>query len=836
MRRGLRFGCAGWRPALILIAALAAFAGDDNRPGRGVARISLIQGDVSVRRGDSGEWVAAAPNAPLVVGDRVLSGAASKAEVQMDYANMVRLAAHSEIRFAELEYERYLLQLASGTITYRILRDSRAEVEISTPSIAVRPLKKGAYRITILPDGSTEVTVRSGEAEIFTPRGSERLRSGRTMVARGSASDPEFQISQAIPRDDWDRWNEGRDRQLERSVTYRYVSPSIYGAEDLDDYGRWVYDPPYGWVWVPNVPLGWAPYRYGRWSWIDWYGWTWISYDPWGWAPFHYGRWYWGPRGWCWWPGAFRAVHYWSPGLVAWIGFGGYRSGVSVGFGFGWGTVGWIPLAPFEPYYPWYGWGRYRGYASRTFGDNSVTIVNNVNVTNVFRNARVAHAITGADPADFNSGRGFRALQLSQGQAERAAWVRGQLPLVPDRSSLRLADRELSSLPRGAEREQFFSRRSPAPIERVSFEEQRRGIEDLARRTFEPGRVAERSVIRESRAAGSTAGSGVEGPAGSLGRSAEERGWRRAESGNTEAGAGLEQGGQSGAGTGWRRVAEPVGGSERRVDRGLTQAEDFNSAQGSRRSSEGGWRRFGEPNPGVRERATVGVNPDPSRGVEGRQSGAEAGGWRRFGGTRENSAGTERSLERDRGAGWRWDDRPVEPRVQERAIGGRTERQWDRDTNSWRRFGQPQIDAPERSQPRVRDNWDGARRPETRLDAPRFDSPRWEQPERGGQEPLRLNPPIVRERTGRDFPQMSPGWDRGSRWENSAPRTERFEGRSPRFEGPRVEARPPMPSGGGLGRGGGMEGGGMRGSVPRGAERGGAGGFRSEGRGGGRNR
>jgi hypothetical protein len=37
----------------------------------GVARVSLIHGDVSTQRGDSGDWSAAALNAPVLAGDRV---------------------------------------------------------------------------------------------------------------------------------------------------------------------------------------------------------------------------------------------------------------------------------------------------------------------------------------------------------------------------------------------------------------------------------------------------------------------------------------------------------------------------------------------------------------------------------------------------------------------------------------------------------------------------------------------------------------------------------------------------------------------------------------------
>ncbi|HLQ75723.1 MAG TPA: hypothetical protein VK210_00110, partial [Terriglobia bacterium] len=40
----------------------------------GVARISLIHGDVSTQRGDSGDWGNATLNSPIVSGDRVSTG------------------------------------------------------------------------------------------------------------------------------------------------------------------------------------------------------------------------------------------------------------------------------------------------------------------------------------------------------------------------------------------------------------------------------------------------------------------------------------------------------------------------------------------------------------------------------------------------------------------------------------------------------------------------------------------------------------------------------------------------------------------------------------------
>ena len=423
-----------------------ADAPDPDSASRGVARISVMNGDVSVRRGDNGDFVAAALNAPLVVGDRVLTGPNSRAEVQFDFANMIRIASDTEIRLSELADRHYQIQLAHGVATFRVLRDSQADVEVSTPQVSIRPKNQGIYRLMVRDDGQSEVTVRSGEVDIFTPRGVETLHTGRTMQVRGTASDPEFQIVGAQGEDEWDHWNAGRDQSLQHAASPRYVSPDVYGTEDLDQYGRWVPDPTYGNVWAPRVAAGWAPYREGRWVWMDYYGWTWVSYDPWGWAPYHYGRWYQSPAyGWCWYPGGigFGVRHHWSPALVAFVGFG------HGGGGFGFGHVGWVPLAPYERFHPWYG----RGFS----GGRGVNITN-VNVYSSYRNARVRNGVTAVDGAGFARGASGRAFT---GDIRQASVVRGQLPITPSRESMRLSDRNVrpGMQSRSTDTQRFFSSR-----------------------------------------------------------------------------------------------------------------------------------------------------------------------------------------------------------------------------------------------------------------------------------------------------------------------------------------------------------------------------------------
>lgn len=661
-------------------------------PGRGVARVSLLHGDVSVRRGDTGEWVAAAVNAPVIVPDSMLTGAGSRAEVQFDSASFIRLAPDTEVRFSELEAGRYQVQLARGTANLSVIRETNADIEISTPNVSVRPRKKGRYRVSVLADETTEITVRSGEAEIYTPSGVEYLKSGRTMLVRGPLSQPEFQIVSAKNRDEWDRWNENRDKDLRNTASYAYVSNDIYGVEDLDPYGRWVNVDPYGWVWSPRVAVGWAPYRYGRWSWIDWYGWTWVSYDPWGWAPYHYGRWFHhGPYGWCWWPGAIRARHYWSPGLVAFFGYGsgsGFHFGVGIGFGFG--RVGWFPLAPYEHYHPWYGHRYYRGYRNGNYIDNSVNIVNNINVRNVYRNARIGNSITAVEGTEFGRGR-VRNIYRA-GDVADARLVRGQLPVVPQRESLRLADREVARPARAAAEARnttFYSRRAAREVDRVPFTEQQRALEQMVRRSSSGSAETSRRVAESGgRGGGSTsldhgaqraAGvpTGRDGEGGGRQTAGRQATTARAGQGTTSDGRAIAGSNRSSRGqssmasradtsaSGWRRFGEAgrsessrTAAAERSAPAGNTarSSEGARSPQSSR--SGGGWRRFGEPSPSGRSSAerSVGVtspsnevgrgNREGRGGEQSAPSSTGRGGWERFGSGRErtqSSRGFERS-------------------------------------------------------------------------------------------------------------------------------------------------------------------------------------------------
>jgi len=373
-------------------------------------------------------------------------------------------------------------------------------------------------------------------------------------------ADPEFRIVPAIAIDEWDRWNEQRDHELLSSHSSRNVPQDVYGTEGMDSSGRWVSDPTYGSVWSPTVGPDWAPYQDGRWVWEDWYGWTWVSNEPWGWAPYHYGRWFYGANyGWCWYPGGGFGPQYWSPGLVAFFGFGGG------GVGFGFGNIGWVALAPFEAMHPWWGAGFYGGFRGGIGGGFT-----NANILASYRNARVTNGVVGVSAADFAAGR-FRNISRVGGEQMRSAGlVRGQLPVAPTAANLRYSSRAVTNIPRSSENVRFFSHNPTAAVQRVPFAEQQRAMQQLSRQPASAAGLSTGGWRRYDGTSSSSAGApraampGAAGTrAGSGAQSAPDRdsGWQRFGEPRASTPRAATYGG-SGYGTA-RPTAQPVGSGYR---------------------------------------------------------------------------------------------------------------------------------------------------------------------------------------------------------------------------------------------------------------------------------
>ncbi|MEX1245167.1 MAG: DUF6600 domain-containing protein, partial [Thermoanaerobaculia bacterium] len=417
-----------------------------------VARVGEVWGDVSFARGDApDDWQPAGRNIPMTLGDRTWT-AGGRLELQVHGGSIVRLGPGTDFAALNLTEDTKQFSLSSGSGFFKIRRlDSYEVFEVDTPNAAITFERPGDYRVDVGRDGDTRVQVRRGRAIIAAGGGQVGLDAGEAMTVDGFDT-PRYDIIGLSRFDDWDRWNEERDRRYARVRSYDYVSADISGVHDLDVYGRWSQIPSYGWVWSPrSVASSWAPYRAGRWIWQDPWGWTWVSSEPWGWAPYHYGRWVVHSSRWYWVPVAPRvSVVAYSPALVAFVGGG---PGFSVSVGFGSGYVGWFPLAPRDPFLPW--WGHRQASV-------------NVNVTNITYVNRTY--ITVVNETTFVQGRAVAANRVRDravvSRISNAPVVRGTIPIVPTRESIRVAPARQTRVarpPAAVATRQVVTRMAPPP-------------------------------------------------------------------------------------------------------------------------------------------------------------------------------------------------------------------------------------------------------------------------------------------------------------------------------------------------------------------------------------
>jgi hypothetical protein len=513
----------------------------------GVARISLIRGDASTQRGDSGDWSAATVNQPLEAGDKISTGANAQAEVQLDFADVLRLDQHAQANIAALGNQQIQVQVAQGLVNFSIFKHSESDVEIDTPNVAIHPSHdEGSFRILVLSDTETQVIVRNGQAEISTPQGSTHLSKGQLITIEGAGQAAQYKVTDAPDKDSFDTWVEGRDRQIQDAQSWQNTDPYYVGTQDLDNNGSWVDSPDYGQVWEPSVGPGWAPYQDGQWVYEPYYGWTWVSYEPWGWAPYHYGRWFLCGDSWAWWPGPvyggfgfgggwgrggrfgwgvgfgwggfYRPI--WAPAYVSFFGFGG---GFGVGFGFG--SYGWLPIGPGDRFFPWYGgFGARYGFADvnrlgfRSGGFAPLRAGGFSTLGGFAGNDRLRGAISTVPADRFGAGR-VGVTPASRDMVRQGSMITGRMPVAPTHASLSASGRAAnpSTISSHADSQRFYSVRQTAAVSR-SFDQtsaaERQNIQNNARFGANAGAYDARGAAQSSvasRSGGSAAATSGEG-------------------------------------------------------------------------------------------------------------------------------------------------------------------------------------------------------------------------------------------------------------------------------------------------------------------------------------
>jgi len=125
---------------LLLSIGILGFAApnaraEDKDPPTRVARLSYVDGSVSLQPGGQGDWGSAVKNRPVTVGDKIWVDKDSRAELQAGQA-AIHLGSMTALSFLNLDQTIIQMRLAEGSLNFRVRELREGDVyEVDAPNM-----------------------------------------------------------------------------------------------------------------------------------------------------------------------------------------------------------------------------------------------------------------------------------------------------------------------------------------------------------------------------------------------------------------------------------------------------------------------------------------------------------------------------------------------------------------------------------------------------------------------------------------------------------------------------------------------------------------------------
>lgn len=313
----------GWVVTLAMVCLLFVGESIDARAADTAARsarLSYLQGSVTVNQMDNTGSDPAQLNMPLTQGVRVATGQDGQAEIEFEDGSLVRLTPNSSLDLTTLTADadgnlQTSLTFGYGLAYAELRAAAKFAYSVDAGGVVISPITNATVRLDMdQPPAAISVIDGSIQAEHGSTAGGDgyyrtNVNAGQTLT--GDAG--HYSLTGDMAENSWDKWNADRDTAAadeaanQTAVRNDYAGEAGYGWSDLDANGSWYNVPGEGEVWQPNVAMNasFDPYGYGSWVSYPGTGYVWASGYAWGWTPYRCGNWsYWDGFGWGWLPGS----------------------------------------------------------------------------------------------------------------------------------------------------------------------------------------------------------------------------------------------------------------------------------------------------------------------------------------------------------------------------------------------------------------------------------------------------------------------------------------------------------------------------------------------------
>ncbi len=250
-------------------AAIRSITGNPYVISAKAGGVNYTQGQVTIQRKDltSGRLIR---GDSVEVGDKVITGEASRTEILLNPGSYARLGGDAEFEFITTDLDDLQLKLARGSAMFEVYASDDFRITILTPTSRFYLIKSGVYRVDADLNGTSRLEVRKGKAQVGD-LDATTLKKSRAADVRGrEVSVSKFDLDE---RDDLEIWSRERAKelsianaQLERSTTRNTLLNSYRtnGWDTFGSYGLWAFSAQFGSYCFIPFGNGWSsPYGFG---------------------------------------------------------------------------------------------------------------------------------------------------------------------------------------------------------------------------------------------------------------------------------------------------------------------------------------------------------------------------------------------------------------------------------------------------------------------------------------------------------------------------------------------------------------------------------------------
>lgn len=232
--------------------------------------INAVTGRATLRAHGNLEWQQLTIKEDLEAGDVVRTGFDGRVEMLLNPGSYMRIGENSEFELADNSLENLEVRLVKGTAILEVTGADDAEllISISTPHTRMAIVRRGLYRVNVVPGDATELIVRKGRVML---EGSHTKIKGGNKVVFSSSSFSVAKLEKADrkeqdPLEDW-----SKDRAKTLAQANGRLSGKMVNAFLSSFSGDWSFAGIGGrsGLWLYNPAIGaftFLPFSYGWWS------------------------------------------------------------------------------------------------------------------------------------------------------------------------------------------------------------------------------------------------------------------------------------------------------------------------------------------------------------------------------------------------------------------------------------------------------------------------------------------------------------------------------------------------------------------------------------------